>query len=421
MPRNVSTALAAHLASPGRTICLLLKITPKTADEFGITTGNRDETYDDGLSIITYRAKRGYTASDIVTKADLSVNNAEAHGLIAQYPLDGVTMEGIARGDYDGAKFVQYLINYEDHSMGHVVINFGTIGQIKRTDDLACMIELRSPQQILKQNSMISLTSITDRARHGDAESKLRLVWYRGVVTAVGAEADRTFTFAPLPAATATNETFLTAAGGETSATLTIDGDEAVDPVVTAIYKTASSTTTTLVEGTDYTLSGDVVTFLSAATAGDVYSWDGSGNALNADEIKHFVGSGGTAPAPANNGIIDPTAVTTTMPTDAGDYAFQDDSCGHFFEPGVVAWDTGASAGHEIEVESFDPATNTVTMILPGVEDIEIGDTLRIRQDCDGSRAMLRDRFDNILNARAEFDLPRADGTDLMSPTPSAG
>lgn len=37
-------------------------------------------------------------------------------------------MEGIARGDYDGAAFVQYLVNYEDTSMGHVVLSFGTVG-----------------------------------------------------------------------------------------------------------------------------------------------------------------------------------------------------------------------------------------------------------------------------------------------------
>lgn len=327
-------------------------------------------TYDDGAGPITYRAKRGYTAMDVQTRSDLSVNNTEASGLLAQYPLDGVTTEAIARGDYDGARFVQYLINYQDHSMGHAVINFGTIGQIKQTDDAACTIELRSPQQTLKQGAMVGLTSITDRARHGDAESKLRLVWYRAEVTAIGTEADRTFTFAPLPAVTATNETFLTAVGGETTATLTIGGDTAVNPTVAAIYKTASGVTTTLAPGTDYTVSGSVVTWTAAAAAGDVYSWDGSGSALNTDEIGHFVGSGGTAPKPANNGIIDPTAVTTTMPVDPGAYAFQDDSCGHFFNPGVVAWDTGASAGHEIEVESFDPATNTVTMALPCVADI---------------------------------------------------
>jgi uncharacterized phage protein (TIGR02218 family) len=150
--------------------------------------------YDDGTLALTYRAKRGYTASDTVTKSDLSVNNAEAQGLMAQYPLDGVTMEGIARGEYDGARYVQYLVNYEDTSMGHVIISSGTIGQIKQVDDLACLIELRELTQVLKQNSIIELTSITCRARFGDAQCKMPLIWYDAEVTAVGDETDRTFT-----------------------------------------------------------------------------------------------------------------------------------------------------------------------------------------------------------------------------------
>lgn len=48
MPRNVPSALAAHLASPGHTVAYLLKITPRNGNVFGITTCNRDIEYDDG-------------------------------------------------------------------------------------------------------------------------------------------------------------------------------------------------------------------------------------------------------------------------------------------------------------------------------------------------------------------------------------
>lgn len=78
MPRNVPAALAQHLKSAATTTCFLLQIVPRRADAFGITTLNRDVEYDDGTLALTYRAKRGYTASDTVTKSDLSVNNAEA-------------------------------------------------------------------------------------------------------------------------------------------------------------------------------------------------------------------------------------------------------------------------------------------------------------------------------------------------------
>jgi hypothetical protein len=116
MSRNVPTALAAHLAGPATTVCYLLKIMPVRAGvpTFGLGTLDADRTYDDGTGALVYRAKRGYTAFDLDTKADLSVDSSEAAGLLAEYPADGVTAEGIARGDYDGARFVQYLVNYED-------------------------------------------------------------------------------------------------------------------------------------------------------------------------------------------------------------------------------------------------------------------------------------------------------------------
>jgi len=91
MPRNIPPALAARLRDHSTTLCYLLKVVPREAETFGITTCNRDVDFDDGSGIRTYRAKRGYTASDTATKSDLSVNNAEADGLVAEYPADGVT------------------------------------------------------------------------------------------------------------------------------------------------------------------------------------------------------------------------------------------------------------------------------------------------------------------------------------------
>ena len=60
-------------------------------------------------------------------------------------------------------------------------------------DDGLCQIELRGLIDILKQNNMIGLTSITDRAMLGDDHNKLPLHWYAGAVSTVGAESDRVF------------------------------------------------------------------------------------------------------------------------------------------------------------------------------------------------------------------------------------
>ena len=125
---------------------------------------------------------------------------------------------------------------------------------------------------------------------------------------------------------------------------------------------------------TDYTLTGPSVALGQAATAGAVYDWDGS----------------------------------VSLPTTDG-----------LFVPGVVHWLTGANAGRENEVESYVAATGTVTLVIPTYQTIAPGDTFTIRRDCDKSKAMCK-AYGNLLNMRAEPELPRADGGDLQSPTQAA-
>lgn len=169
---------------------------------------------------------------------------------------------------------------------------------------------------------MIDLTSITCRAKFGDQFCKKPLIWYRGIVTSVGDEEDRVFTFAP------------------------------PEP-------------------------------------------DSSGFGYTTFEEDHIDSS--------------------------GDYSFPDDVVGNFFKPAVVHWTSGDYAGNELEVEEFDPDTNTITLVLPTPNPIQFGDEFKIRQDCDKSRNMCKNRHDNILNFRGEPDLSRADGGNLMAPTPNAG
>jgi hypothetical protein len=384
MSRNVPTALAAHLAGPATTVCYLLKIMPVRAgvDTFGLITLDADRDYDDGTGLLTYRAKRGYTAFDLDTKADLSVDSSEAAGLLAEYPADGVTAEGIARGDYDGARFIQYLVNYEDLTMGHVILNAGQVGQVKMLDDLTCKIELRSLTQILKQNSIIELTSITCRAQFGDTRCKMPLRWYGTAVATVGAETDRVFTIVNAPG--------IGAPPGSTTG-----------PVSGVQFFTGNGTTTTaqlLDTAGDAVRSGFVVSTVKAnGTAFTYYSIDGTG-------LVTFKDSSGVVTAPAS-GVVFTWDGTLTLQPDG------------FFAPGVVHWETGANAGRENEVESYVAATGAVTLVIPTYQTIAPGDTFQIRRDCDKSKAMCRDVYSNLLNMRAEPELPRANGTDLQSPS----
>lgn len=158
-----------------------------------MTTLDADIDYDDGAGSLTYKSATGFDAFDVDGKNDLSVDNSQADSLLSDTYNVGMTSDGVQRGDYDDASFVVYLINYMAPSHGHVIIQSGRIGQVKMLNDAKCEIELRSLVDILKQNNLIGLTSITDRAMLGDDHNKLPLHWYDGTVGVPGAESDRVF------------------------------------------------------------------------------------------------------------------------------------------------------------------------------------------------------------------------------------
>lgn len=197
--RTVPTAIVNRFTPGGTTECALLLITPRRAAPFGITSLDRDVTYDDGTGVVTYRAKCGFTPADVVTSMDLSVDNSEASSLIAEFPFDGMTPEMIDSGEYDASRFVMYLVDYEFLEAGHVIVSGGTVGEVRRADNGQVTIELRSLLQTLKQQSMIESTSISCRAKFGDQRCKMPLVWTDTTVATVGAEDDRTFIATGMP------------------------------------------------------------------------------------------------------------------------------------------------------------------------------------------------------------------------------
>lgn len=199
--RTIDVALVEHLGESATTTCRCLKITPVGVAPFGITTLDRDVIFDDGSGPMVYRARRGYTASQQVASADLSVDNSEAEALLAEYPLDGVTLEMIRRGVLDDARFIEYLINYLAEDTGKAILGSGTIGELRADKNLRVFIERRSLTQTLKQRSIIELGSVNCRAAFGDERCKYPIdtLWSSGVVADVGFEADRTFSFDASP------------------------------------------------------------------------------------------------------------------------------------------------------------------------------------------------------------------------------
>src|SRR5690606_9808771 len=207
-------ALSAHQAQPATTLCFLEKVGPLPDGSFiCLTSLNRDVDYDDGTGLLTYYASSGMEPSQLVAGADLSVDNGETQTLVPRYPGQGVTIEQVENGDLDGVEFVIYKINYMSPSDGHEIMAAGVVGEVRMTPGGLVTFENRSWSQLLKQNSVVELDSLTCRARFGsqpigtnDGSFEQRFPcrydltgeWIEFTVSAVGPEAVREFYAADL-------------------------------------------------------------------------------------------------------------------------------------------------------------------------------------------------------------------------------
>jgi uncharacterized phage protein (TIGR02218 family) len=197
--RTIPIALVDRMREPTTHDCRIWKLMPAgDGAPFGLSSLDRDVEYDDGSEDgeIAYRAFRGYVPYAVESTADLSVDNSEMEVLVAEFEVDGFTSGAIRRGVYDGARFIEYLIDYEHPEDGHTVLQSGTVGRIVQVDNMVCFPESRSLTQTLKQKSIIELGSNSCRATMGDERCgyDVESLWVDTTVTSVGLETDRVFT-----------------------------------------------------------------------------------------------------------------------------------------------------------------------------------------------------------------------------------
>lgn len=202
--RNVPEELLAALMGRRGEWCRLLKIMPLTGDPFGITSLNRVVRYDDnsGDGEIAYCARYGFDPSAIAASAGTAIDNAEFTALLGvpdAYDAWGITDEMIDSGYLDGARFIQYMVDYSQLVPGrHIEVHSGKLGQMRVPRKGMVIGECRDRMQQLAQHSVCQKDSLTCRNTLGvnkngvgcfadvDAE------WVTFTVTSVS-EADREF------------------------------------------------------------------------------------------------------------------------------------------------------------------------------------------------------------------------------------
>lgn len=197
--RTIPTALLAHLQESTTTTTRLLKIMLRSGFSYGLAMLDRNVTYDDGDGALIYYATNGFDPSAISADIGYAVDNAEGYALISD-AVPGVTVEMVEAGELDDAQWIAYLVNYEDTSMGHMILDAGDVGEVRTRYGMVWIPELLSYMARLRQ-PVGSVWSRTCRAIFGSPRSSqtgcgidLAPLWIAGEVTVLGAETNRIFT-----------------------------------------------------------------------------------------------------------------------------------------------------------------------------------------------------------------------------------
>lgn len=162
-----SIALAAHQASETTTIARCWRFERTDGQVFTVT----DHDAEILISGEIYRARDGVSPTAIEQQANAAVANSELNGILSD---EFATEQDILSGVWDGTFVTVFEVNYKDLSMGSMVLQSGTIGNIKvgRQDFNA---EVRGLAQSLQQ-VVGEVYQASCSATFGDARCKVNLV-----------------------------------------------------------------------------------------------------------------------------------------------------------------------------------------------------------------------------------------------------
>lgn len=198
--KSIPIAFQNHLDQSATTWCYLLCIECVGAfagTVIGSTTLDESLTYDAGggsagLGPITYGANNSFSMARLETTGDLSVDNTELHGWVAD---SGVTQAQIRAGIFNFAKITIYRVNYMDLSQGHEIWGSGLFGRVIYTQN-RWQTEYRSLIQLLKEPHS-DLYSIKCPVAFGSPQCGKAFIWNTYTITSVdGTEPDRIFSAA---------------------------------------------------------------------------------------------------------------------------------------------------------------------------------------------------------------------------------
>lgn len=176
--KNISTALATHIASEVTSLATCWKLTRTDSTVLGFTEHDADIS----MGGVTYKAASGFTPSAIKSTSTLSVDNLEIEGMLN---AASITEADIMAGIYDFAEIEIFMVNYNDLTMGQINLRRGWLGQVSLINQ-QFTAEVRGLTQRLSQ-TIGELFSPSCRATFGDTRCQINATTYAvtGAVTTV--------------------------------------------------------------------------------------------------------------------------------------------------------------------------------------------------------------------------------------------
>jgi uncharacterized phage protein (TIGR02218 family) len=347
--KTIPPALQAALNKPVVNLAVCWKMTRGDGQVFAFTTHDKSLT----VSAVAYEPTNAFSESGIEQKADMSVDNLDMVALTSSTITEG----DLLGGKFDNASLDVFVVDWSDTSLGTVSLLRGKIGEVE-TRGAQFRAEVRGMAQAIQQD-IVKQTSITCRAKLGDAQCKVRAstsAWAASTVYGTVVSGDAGIGGVVRPGTY--NGFFYKATTGGTSG-----GSEPTWPTVVA----------------------------STVTDGGV-TWETFNTWTKQGTVTQF---------------HDRTIFRDASLTQAdGWYQF-----------GKVTWTSGANDGIAMEVREF-VAGGYVTLWEPMPFDIAVGNTFDIQTGC--AKRVAEDcktKFDNVKNFDGEPFLP---GEDAAAEFPDA-
>ena len=186
-PQNFQT----HLDTGTTTLAWCWRLTRNDGAVFGFTDHDLSLTFDGTI----FDPESGFTASEIRSGSDLSVDAQEAEGVLTS---DTITETDILDGRWDNATVEIWRVNWQDTS-SRALLRRGAIGQLRR-GRLHFVAEMRSLSRVLGQTIGRTFQASCD-ADLGDARCGVDLndPAFKATGTVVAHSGDRGFAVSGLP------------------------------------------------------------------------------------------------------------------------------------------------------------------------------------------------------------------------------